>query len=451
MADSSGGGRARLLSATAAEIARRASASSNRHARAEVGAGDSRPAPCYPAAAARLRPLFERAPTANGAAAHERQRMSEHGRRPQDSAGDPGGEVAFLRRVLIVAAVAAVALLLWAVRGALLLLFGAVVVAVLLLAAARPFRERLGMRHGAALAVGSGALLAVLALAAWLVGSQVRAQIAELGQRLPEAARSLEERFNIDLPDLERREGRAAAAEAASRAAGGGGPGISDVGEAVGRIAAFGAVVLDALSTLLLAVVGGVYLALDPASHRRGAVSLLPRNQHRRAEDLLENCGRALNGWLLATLASMAAVGTLVGLGAWALGLPAALALGLFAGLAEIVPIVGPIIGAVPALLLALGAGGETLLWTVLLFAAVQQVESNLLQPLLQKRMADVPPILLLLSVVAIGAVLGFGGLVLAAPITVVAFVAVQKLYVRQTLGQPAQVPGEKGRGEEKT
>jgi predicted PurR-regulated permease PerM len=177
------------------------------------------------------------------------------------------------------------------------------------------------------------------------VGSQVRAQIVELGQRLPGAARSLEERFNIDLPDLSQKEGQDAAAKAASRAAtsgggggGGGTPaGLSELGDAVGRIAAFGALVLDALSALLLAVVGGVYLAVDPATQRRGVVSLLPQNQHRRAEDFLETCGRALNGWLLATLASMAAVGILVGLGAWAIGLPAPLALGLFAALNEIV------------------------------------------------------------------------------------------------------------------
>ncbi len=358
---------------------------------------------------------------------------------------DSGAETAFLRRVLIVAAVVALALLLWAVRGALLLLFGAVVVAVLLLAAARPFRDRLGLPHGAALAAGGGAIVAVLALAAWLVGGQVRAQVVDLAQRLPSAARSLEQRFNIDLPDLSQREGQDAAAKAASRAASGGGAstGLSELGDAVGRIAAFGALVLDTVSALLLAVIGGVYLAVDPAAHRRGVVALLLRNQHRRAEDFLETCGRALNGWLLATLASMAAVGILVGLGAWALGLPAAIALGLFAALTEIVPVVGPVLGAVPGLLVALGAGAGTFGWAALLYIAVQQVEANLLQPMLQKRMADVPPVLLLLSVVAVGTVLGLGGLVLAAPITVVAFVAVQKLYVRQTLGNEAKVPGE--------
>jgi predicted PurR-regulated permease PerM len=370
--------------------------------------------------------------------------------------GAPAAEIAFLRRVLIVVAVVAFALLLWAVRGALLLLFGAVVIAVLLLAAAHPFRDRFGLPHWAALAAGGGAILAVLALATWLVGSEVRAQITELAQRLPDAARALEQRFGVDLPDLSQKQGQDAAVQAASRAAnnGGGGAGtagLSELGNAVGRIAAIGAVVLDAVSALLLAVVGGVYLAADPATHRRGIIALLPQSQHRRAEDLLETWGHALHGWLLATLASMAAVGTLVGLGAWALGLPAPVALALFAALTEIVPVVGPILGAVPAILLALGAGGYTILWTVLLFVAVQQVEANLLYPLLQKRMADVPPVPLLLSVVAAGTVLGVGGLVLAAPLTVVAFVAVQKLYVRQTLGNPAEVPGEKAREDEGT
>lgn len=98
-----------------------------------------------------------------------------------------------------------------------------------------------------------------------------------------------------------------------------------------------------------------------------------------------------------------------------------------------------------PALLLAVGAGGATLAWTVLLFVAVQQVEANLLNPLLQQRMVDVPPVVLLLSVVAVGTVFGVGGLLVAAPLTVVAFVAVQKLYVRDTLGNPATVPGEDG------
>jgi predicted PurR-regulated permease PerM len=189
--------------------------------------------------------------------------------------------------------------------------------------------------------------------------------------------------------------------------------------------------------------VGGAYLAASPGFNRRGLVALVPKGQQERIEELFEACGNALHGWLLATLISMVTVGGMVGLGAWLLGLPAPLALGLFAAVTEFVPVVGPFVGAVPALLLALGQGGNAVLWTGLLFLAVQQAESNLIAPLAQQRMAEIPASLLLFAVVAIGSVFGLAGVVLAAPLTVVGYVAVQKLYVRETLGEPAKVPGE--------
>ena len=82
----------------------------------------------------------------------------------------------------------------------------------------------------------------------------------------------------------------------------------------------------------------------------------------------------------------MVLVFVLTGLGLWAIGVPAALALALLAGLAEFVPIVGPIVAAAPALLIALSAGWQTALWTLLLYLAIQQVEGTLIQPLVQHR-----------------------------------------------------------------
>ncbi|WP_272910997.1 AI-2E family transporter [Falsiroseomonas oryziterrae] len=153
--------------------------------------------------------------------------------------------------------------------------------------------------------------------------------------------------------------------------------------------------------------------------------------------------GAALRLWLGAQLVSMAIVGTLAGLGCWALGLPSPLALGLFAGLANFVPLIGAVAGAVPPVLLALAEGGTTFLWTAALFLAIQQVESNMIMPLVERRMVSLPPALLLFAVVAVGVVFGLPGILLAAPITVVAFVLVKKLYVRETLGRATEVPGE--------
>jgi predicted PurR-regulated permease PerM len=104
---------------------------------------------------------------------------------------------------------------------------------------------------------------------------------------------------------------------------------------------------------------------------------------------------------------------------------------------------IGPIAGAVPAVLLALGMGGGTVLWTILLFVAVQQVESNVIMPIVQKQIVELPPALLLFSVIAVGLLFGVVGVLIAAPLTVVLYVLVKQLYIRETLGEHTEVPGE--------
>ncbi|OYZ90202.1 MAG: hypothetical protein B7X99_17800 [Rhizobiales bacterium 17-65-6] len=90
--------------------------------------------------------------------------------------------------------------------------------------------------------------------------------------------------------------------------------------------------------------------------------------------------------------------------------------------LAEFVPMVGPVAAAVPALLLALNGGVEQAGWTLLLFIVVQQAESNILAPLLQQEMVNVPAAVTLFAVVAFGTVLGPLGVLLATPLTVLIF-----------------------------
>ncbi len=352
----------------------------------------------------------------------------------------PGGnggwqaEVAFIRRVLIALALVALSLLFWQVRDALLLAFAGVLVAVLLTALAQPLQMRLGLSHIWALVAVALGLGVLVTLVAFLVGGQLQAQVAGLSDQLPQAVEALESRFGVTLP-----------------APGGGGDAGTSLdpamlGSVAGRLAGIGSAVVGALSALVIAVVGGFYLAADPALYRRGLGKLLPKSQNMRAEDALLASGEALKLWLGAQFISMLIVGLLAGLGTWALGLPSPLALGLVAGLAGFVPLLGSIAGAVPPLLLALSNGGPMLvLWTALLFVAVQQVESNMITPLVEKRLVSLPPALLLFAVVAVGLLFGLPGVVLAAPITVVAFVLVKKLYVRQVLGKRTEVPGEDG------
>lgn len=333
----------------------------------------------------------------------------------------PTDEVRFLRRVLIVAGVVALLLFLWAARSILLIGFGAVLVALLLDSAARPLRARFGLSRRVALLVAGLGILVFLALAFWLVGSQVSAQLGQLGEALPRAVAALERRFGIELPDD---------ATAVS-------------GGMLGHVAGLGRGLLDAATALLLAVVGGSFLVGDPERYRAGFVKLFPREQAPRVEEMLDTLDTALRNWLLAALVAMVIVGVAAGLACWAIGLPAPLALGLFAGIAQFVPVVGAVLGAVPALLLAMTQSGSALAWTALAFLVIQQVESNMITPIVEERLVSIPAFVLLLGIMAAGTVFGPAGLALAAPLTVVAYVAVQKLYVRETLGRSVEVAGE--------
>jgi predicted PurR-regulated permease PerM len=347
-------------------------------------------------------------------------------------ADEPG----FVRKVLIVLALAALALLAWAAHLAILVTFAGIIVAVLLSALAQPLEARLGLSRPWALLVAAAGLASLLTLAATLVGAEVAAQVRDVLGRLPEAIAALGDRFGIAVP----RPGEARGEDAAALL---GAIDPSWLGGVAGQVASVGGAAANAFSAFVVAVIGGWFLAADPALYRRGVTLLLPRGQRRKAEEAMEASGEALRLWLGAQAISMAAIGILAWLGTWAIGLPSPVALGLFAGLAAFVPLVGSVAGAVPALLLALTVGGDAVLWTAGLFVAIQQVESNMLAPLVQRRMVSLPPALVLFAVVAIGLLFGLPGVILAAPITVVAFVLVKLLYVRETLGHETEVPGE--------
>ncbi|MBY0338385.1 MAG: AI-2E family transporter [Acetobacteraceae bacterium] len=337
-------------------------------------------------------------------------------------ADDTEDELRFLRRVLIAVGVVLFLLALWVAREALLIGFAAVLVAILLDTAAGGLARRTGMaRRWALLAVGLG-IAGFLLLTLLLVGREVGRQASALWQGLPRAAEALQQRFGIRLP-----EGTEALPDGL-----------------LGHLTFLGSWALAAASALVLAVVAGAYIASDPARYRAGLLKLFPKSLSAGAADALDTMGKALRRWLLAQLMSMAIVGTSVGLLAWALGLPSPLALGLFAGLVEFVPLVGPLLGAAPVLVLALSQGGATVVWALAGVLLIQQLESNVVAPLAGEALVDIPALVLLLGIVAFGAVLGLGGVVLAAPITVVAYVAVQKLYVRETLGRTVEVAGEK-------
>ena len=339
-----------------------------------------------------------------------------------------GSHRLFIERVVIALALVAVALLLWNLRGLFLLVFGSVLVSVILGLIAEPIRRRLGVPSPLALLAAVLIVAGVIGTAFWLFGAEVMRQAASLRELVPAAWGALEMRLDAW--------GLGAPLREWTATLGRGGGVVSNLGTIAVSIG-------NGIADTVLVIVGGIYLAIQPELYRVGLLKLVPERGRDLAAEALAASGRALRLWLLGRMVSMAVVGLLTWLGLTIIGVPSALTLALLAALLEFVPFIGPIVAAVPAILLGFAAGPEKAVWVALLFLAIQQFEGNVLEPLVQQRAVDLPPALLLFALVAGGIVFGIVGILLAAPLTVVLYVMVKRLYVQEALHTQTPLPGD--------
>jgi predicted PurR-regulated permease PerM len=200
----------------------------------------------------------------------------------------------------------------------------------------------------------------------------------------------------------------------------------------------------NGIADSLLVIVGGIYLAAQPALYQTGLVKMMPPRSRPLVADALKECSDTLSLWLKGRLVSMTAVGILTAIGLKLIGVPSWLSLALLSALLEFIPFIGPIVAAVPAVLLALAFSPQAAAWTALLYLVVQQIEGNVIEPLVQQRAVSIPPALLLFAMVACALLFGISGVVLGAPLTVVLYVLVKQLYVREVLNTDTPLPTEK-------
>jgi predicted PurR-regulated permease PerM len=224
------------------------------------------------------------------------------------------------------------------------------------------------------------------------------------------------------------------------------GVGDTAIGEIASRAVSIGSSVVEAVAGFVLVIVGGIYLAAAPQGYRRGLIALFPERWHKIMTSTLEDSSFALSRWLRAQLIAMAIVGGLTGVGMWIVGVPSPLALGLIAGATEFIPIVGPILGAVPALLLASGQGWDMTLAALAVAVVVQQVENNIIMPFVVGRVVELPAAVGLFATVAMGLLFGPLGFLLGYPLAIVGDVAVRRIYVREALGKTVEIPAERER-----
>lgn len=317
-----------------------------------------------------------------------------------------------------------------------MLVFGSIVVAVILRSIADPLVRHARLKDGPATLVAVLVVVAVIGLIGLLFGATLASQAEQLATRLPAAWEVLTRRLEASpLGD-----------QVKTLATGA----VGQAGHALVVLQKFAFGALSGVTTLVLVVVAGIFLAIRPADGREGVLALAPMDARPRLREVMNTCGKALKGWLRAQMISMILVGTLVGVGLWIIGVPSPLALGVLTGLAQFIPVVGPIISAVPGLLVASTGGLQPVLLTLALYVGVSQLEANLITPLVQRNVAAMPVVLGIFSVVGIGTLFGGLGVLFATPLALVLYTIVTMLYRQDVLRDPQAIaPGQRARRED--
>lgn len=211
------------------------------------------------------------------------------------------------------------------------------------------------------------------------------------------------------------------------------------VGAATGvAFRVFGGIV-STVSILILSI----YMLLEGPAIKQGFLDLFPREHHRRLEVVLGRIGEKFGGWLRGQLLLGMIIGVLAGAGTWILGLPYPFLLGLAAGLTEMIPIVGPVLGAIPAVLVALFGPGWRLLAVIAFFTAIQQLEGHLLVPRVMEKAVGLSPLLTIIAIMVGAKLMGILGALLAVPIAAALQVIVGELLrFFRAEGQSTRSPG---------
>ena len=171
-----------------------------------------------------------------------------------------------------------------------------------------------------------------------------------------------------------------------------------------------GLTVADAAVTIVTIFALIYFWVTERARLQRYATAFLPLERRAGVRDAWNDIELRLGGWVRGQLVLMGTVALATGSAYWLLGLPSALLLGLIAGLAELIPLVGPAIGAIPALVVAAALRPDLVVPVLIVYVVIQLVEGNLLVPVVMRGSVGISPFVVLVSLLVGGAVGGIVG-----------------------------------------
>jgi predicted PurR-regulated permease PerM len=306
------------------------------------------------------------------------------------------------KRAAVWVAVVGIAVLAVYVSQALLVIFGAMVFAAMLDGGARLFGRILPIGRGWRLALVIALTIAFLVWLFWFAGSQISQQAAALPALVAE-------QFARFIAWLQSK-GFAASQEDVGRLFGTFASGVGIVTRAIGGL-------LGAGATLLLVVTIGLYLAFEPRLYERGLAWMMPQDSRDEFYVTADRMAFTLRRLMAGRLVGMAFEGVFTFIMLFFYGVPMAALLGIITGLLAFIPNIGAIVSGILMVLVGFSGGPEMGIYTIIVYFVVQNIDGNIVVPLIARRTVDLAPALVLACQLIMGVLFGILGLFLADPL----------------------------------
>jgi predicted PurR-regulated permease PerM len=193
--------------------------------------------------------------------------------------------------------------------------------------------------------------------------------------------------------------------------------------------------IAEVVGAIVIVIVLALYVAAEATRYAGAVVLLVPRARRARAADILHEAASAIWYWMLGRLFSMVMLGFMTAISLWLLGVPLPIALGFLAGIMIFVPYIGSIVSAIPSVVIAASINLTLAIYVIGLYIAVHSIESYILIPLVQRRVARLPPVLILSAQLILAVLAGFLGLLFATPLVAATLVIIRMVYIEDVLG----------------
>lgn len=283
-------------------------------------------------------------------------------------------------------------------------------------------QRRTGWSRKVAMTISVGGSFLILAVILWFIGARIQHQVAQLNQSLPNTINAAR--------------GKLAETPIGQQV-------LTYLDDNSGKIFItaqhFFSTSFGVLGNIYIILFLGIFFTVSPSIYKNGIMILIPPDKKELWKCILDRVNVSLKGWLKGLMLSILLITVMLIIGLTIMKIPAALVLALLAGLLKIIPNFGSLIAMIPGVLLGLTLSTQTAIIVALIYMVSQTIVSNIVTPIIQNKIINLPPALTIISQVIMGTLSGALGIILAVPLLAIIVILADELYVKKI--HPAAPP----------